>query len=325
MTGLLVMYSNDPPTPEHLARLQALVPGARVIAADSEAAALACAGGVDVVLGHRYLRQVLPLAHRLTWVQSTAAGVAHLPLRALAARDIVVTRCPIFADTVATHAIALALCVLRGIPDALRTQASGAWGPTPVVPPAPHTAMVVGLGAVGQAIVTRVRPFVPRLIGVARHPSPVDPLCDEVLGPGTWRQALPDVDVCLLAVGDGAENRHLVDEPVLRALPAHAVLVNVGRGAAVDQDALLRVLRSGHLAGAGLDVIDPVPARADDPLWQTPRLVVTPKSAVFTRDRQARLERFVEAQVARAAFGQPLLHEVVAADPGTPAGEAVRP
>ncbi len=322
MTGLLVMYSNDPPTPQHLARLQALVPGARIVAADSEAAAVGAAAGVEAMLGHRYLRQVLPRADRLRWVQSTASGVAHLPTDVLAARRIVLTRCPIFADTVATHAITLALCMLRGIPDALRTQARGTWGPRPAVPPLPRTAMVVGLGSVGQAIVTRLRPLVPRIIGVARRPSPVDAMCNDVRRPETWRQALPEVDVCLLAVGDGAENRHLVDERVLRLLPAHAVLVNVGRGSVLDQAALLRTLHDGHLAGAALDVLDPVPLNADDPLWHTPRLLVTPKSAVFTSDRQTRLERFVEEQLERAVLGHTLQHVVPTTGSGQPSREA---
>ncbi|MEW5981240.1 MAG: NAD(P)-dependent oxidoreductase [Acidobacteriota bacterium] len=310
MANFVIMYSNDAPTPLHLKRLAGAGAGVGVAVADSEEAAVALAGDADAFLGHRYLRQALPHASRLRWVQSTAAGTGHLPGAELRARGIELTRCPIFADTVALHAVALALALVRGLPESLRLQAAGQWGPRPATLPWPETAMIVGLGLVGQAVARRLQPLVSRLIGVRRQPGPGDRLVDEVYDPSTWRQALGRTDLCVLAVSASPGNCHLVDEDVLCAMPPHAVLVNVGQGISVDQDALERTLRAGHLGGAALDVLDPVPVDPGSSFWSTPRLLITPKNAVFTPDRQATLERFIEEQVFRFLSGAPLLHVV---------------
>jgi phosphoglycerate dehydrogenase-like enzyme len=88
------------------------------------------------------------------------------------------------------------------------------------------------------------------------------------------------------------------------------VLVNVGQGGVVDTSALVRQLKSGHLGGAALDVIDPIPETPTDPIWKTPRLLITPKVSVFCPGRQRKLEEYIEMQVKRYLDGKELLHKV---------------
>jgi phosphoglycerate dehydrogenase-like enzyme len=220
------------------------------------------------------------------------------------------TRCPIFADSVALHAFTLALATCRRIPEAVREQMSGRWSqPLDMLPP-PRTAMVIGLGCIGRELCALLRRHGLHVLGVAKGLDGHGEICDELLTRETWRDRLKAVDLCFLAIPNTAANRHFFDAGAISALPAHAVLVNVGRGSTLDVTALLERLRKGLLGGAALDVLEHVPAAADDPLWSTPRLLITPKVSTFLPGRQERLEKFIESQVRRYLAGEPVLYQV---------------
>jgi phosphoglycerate dehydrogenase-like enzyme len=108
------------------------------------------------------------------------------------------------------------------------------------------------------------------------------------------------------------ETRHLIDAPALGQLPAHALLVNVSRGPVVDSAALRRSLAEGSLAGAGLDVTDPEPLPADDPLWHLPGVIVTPHVGSFgSRATGQRLADQFERNLERFARGEALEGTIV--------------
>lgn len=310
MVKIVIMYSNAPPSPEHVRRLEEL--GAAVAVADSEELAIRNAADVDVILGHRYLRQTLPHTRQLKWVQSTAAGVDHLVSPEFLRVKPLLTRCPIFADIVAFHAWALAISMVRRIPEAVLAQHRGEWVRSPFdMLPLPQTAMVLGLGAIGSNLAGLLHRQGLAVLGVDKRRTPeVEQVCDELYDTQNWREQLHRVDLFFLALSLSPQNVNLVDEPILRALPRHAVLINISRGGIVDTSALIKVLNDGHLGGAALDVIEPIPASPADPIWATPRLLITPKMAVFHPDRQRKLEIFIESQVKRYLAGETLLHLV---------------
>ena len=303
---ITVMYSNYAPSPEHLRRLEQLIDGGIVTVAHDAASALADADATRIVLGHRYLRQLLPHAPRLRWVQTTAAGVDQLPWRELAERGIVLTRNPLNASAIAHHAIALAWSLLRRLPQAAAAQRSGQWAaPFPMLP-LPRSALVLGLGAIGLQAARLLRGLGLRVRATARSASPEKrAACDELLPPDRWRDALADTDVLILSLPLDPATRGCVGVRELAALPAHAVLVNVGRAGLIDHAALIDALRDHRLGGAGLDVLDPVPA-ADDPLWHTPNLLITAKAAAFHPGMQSEFETFAEAQLRHYIAGEPL-------------------
>ena len=102
----------------------------------------------------------------------------------------------------------------------------------------------------------------------------------------------------------------MFDETAMRALPGHAVLVNVGRGETLVTQDLSRVLSDGHLGGAALDVVHPEPSGPEDPIWRAARLIITPHVAAHHRERGTAIERFCEEQLLRFATSQPLLDVV---------------
>jgi len=310
-----VMYSNYVPSADHVRRLEALAGPGSVAVVRSESDALARAGATQIVLGHRYLRQLLPHAPRLRWVQTTAAGFDQLPSRELRERGVVLSRNPLNARSIAQHAMSLAWALLRRLPSAIRDQARGACNPPSAMLPLPSTALVLGLGAVGTQVAKLLRGLGLHVRGGDHSQTDAKvQACDELLDAGQWRDALSDTDILVLAVPLDASTRHCIGARELARLPPHAIVINVARADVVDLAALVGALRSGAIAGAGLDVLDPVPA-ADDPLWATPNLLITPKVAAYHPGMQADFEAFAEAQTKRFLSGA-ALEAVVPGFPG---------
>ncbi|ADB51439.1 D-isomer specific 2-hydroxyacid dehydrogenase family protein [Conexibacter woesei] len=208
-----------------------------------------------------------------------------------------------YADTVAEHTLALVLAGLRRLPECARAQAwdrslegrslRGA------------TVAIVGAGAIGRALIGLLAPFGARVIAVTLRGAPV-PGAAETLPAARLAEVWPRADVVVLAAPATDATRHVVDTAVLRALPSHAWIVNVGRGALVDTDALVQALAAGEIAGAALDVTEPEPLPSDHPLWREPRALITPHVANPDAAIHTALAAFVADNVARRREGREL-------------------
>ncbi|PTR09653.1 phosphoglycerate dehydrogenase-like enzyme [Nitrosospira sp. Nsp5] len=310
MSKILVMYSNGQPSPGHVERLEKVQQDVSVVVADSEEMAIRHAADTDIILGHRYLRQTLPYVQHLKWVQSTAAGPHHLLSSDLRRVNPILSRCTAFSDAIAWHAFTLALSVVRRIPEAVKAQQQGVWAHSHFnMLPFPKTAMVFGVGRIGRELAMILRRNGLSVLGVTRKYSPeASAACDELFCDyNSWFEQLHRADLCFITLPLTKYTSRFFDETILRALPKHAVLVNMGRGGVVDTEALVRLLQEGHLGGAALDVVDPVPSSSSDPVWTAPRLLITPKVAVFHPEHQKKLEAFIENQVTRYFNGETLL------------------
>ncbi|PTY06192.1 hypothetical protein DB347_12130 [Opitutaceae bacterium EW11] len=310
MRRVLLMYGLFEPSERHLAALRAL--GADPVTALDEDHAIEAGRTAEMFLGHRYLRQCLPGASRLRWVQTTAGGVDRLPCRELARRGILLTRVTFTAPMIARHAHSLAWALTRAVPQAIENQKLGRWITALPWLPRPKTAAVFGFGAIGQEIAHLLRRD-----GIAVHavnrfgclppgafpPASLRPVAESAV-------LLPEIDWCFLAMPANAESVGLVNAAFLARLKPTALLVNVGRGSSVVTADLCAALREGRLGGAALDVVEPLPESAADPLWATPRLLLTPHVAAHYSERPADMERFAEEQVARYLHGDPLKNPV---------------
>lgn len=301
------MYSNHQPSPKHIERLQSRGTDLTVVVADSEERAIKEAPSSDVFFGHRYLRQSIPHAKRLRWVQSSGAGIDHILCPELLSRPILLTRTPVFGPIIARHAHTLAWALIRGLPDFCNLQAQQIWNPDLKTLPFPKTAMILGLGSIGRELGKLLRGDGLWVWGVKRNCDETSmAFCDDLLDSTSWQKLLPDVDLCFLILPLNLQTKGIFDERCLRALPPHGVLINVGRGGTLDTQALIRVLRDGHLGGVGLDVVDPQPPAPGDPIWRTPRLLLTPYVAGRYPGRPQILEDFFERQLDRYLAGEPL-------------------
>jgi len=143
------------------------------------------------------------------------------------------------------------------------------------------TACIVGLGGIGDLLIERLRGFGMILTGVDNHPEHA-PTGVKGYGHDELKFAAAGADYLVLAIPGTKDNENMIDGTVLAAMKKNAVLVNVGRGTLVDESALLAAVKSGHVYGAGLDVVKDEPVNRGNPLLMEPRIFVTPHIAGST-------------------------------------------
>ena len=254
-----------------------------------------------VVTGHRVRESDVDAGMEVfacTW-----AGTDHLPVDALTDAGVTVTNAAgVHGPNVAEHAIGAMLAFTRGFDVAWRRQEAREWRSFQAMELQGSTVTVVGLGAIGEAVVDRLDGFGVDTIGVRYTPEKGGPT-DEVLGFDAVHEAFSRSDYLVLACPLTETTRGLVDREALETLPADAVLVNVARGPVVDSDALVWALRRNHIRGAALDVTDPEPLPEDHPLWNLGDVLITPHNAGHTPKYYERLADIVAENVARLDDG----------------------
>ena len=211
----------------------------------------------------------------LRWVTTSFAGVEEFPLGELRERGILLTNgAGINAIPVAEFAVMGMLAAAKNLPAIVRSQDRREW-----VKHAPGVlelfesrVLIIGLGHIGRLIADRLRAFGADVVGVRRRPYAGE---TTVLGPNDWQVRLPQFDWVILAAALTAETRHMIGAGELARMKPTAWLVNIARGALIDQAALIAAVTRGALAGAFLDVTDPEPLPAADPIWTTPNIIVT--------------------------------------------------
>jgi phosphoglycerate dehydrogenase-like enzyme len=176
------------------------------------------------------------------------------------------------------------------------------------------TWLVVGLGSIGGATAVRARAFGATVIGVRRSPGGDEPV-DRMVTPAEVPGVLGEADVVVLAAPSTPDTRHLVDDAFLAAMKPGSLLVNIARGALVDEEALVRALDAGTtIEAAVLDVTATEPLPPDSKLWDHPRITITPHDAAGGTGRFARAADLFLDNLERYRAGEPLRHEVTAAD-----------
>ena len=260
----------------------------------------------------------LRAARRLQWVHCPAAGVGHMLYPEMVESGVTITNGRgTSADTMAEHVLAVVLALFRRLPVAHTRQTQHAWAQDEIAsPPGNRTiagsrVLIVGLGSIGVATATRLTALGATVMGVRRRrdAAPV-PGVEAVHPSEALHQLLPDADVVLLAAPQTMTTKGLIGEAELARMKRNAVLVNVSRGSLIDEDALVRALRSGALAGAALDVFRDEPLGGDDPMWDVPNLLITPHVSGFRHDHwDAAVALFVENR-RRFAAGEALLNVV---------------
>ena len=252
--------------------------------------------------------EALRRAEKLQWLSTAFAGVDWLPLDDLRQRKITLTNgSGLTAAPVAEFALLGMLAVARGYRDIVRAQDRGEWldGPPATRELAGSRALIIGNGAIGQAVGRMLRGFDVEVVPVSRSGGA------GVLRPEEWRAQIGSFDWVVLALPGTPETAGMIDAETIAAMKTDAVLVNVARADVIDQDALIAALENGRIGGAVLDLTDPEPLPPGHRLWTTPNCHVTmhlagvPTQASFLRA----VDRLVENCIAWEA-GQPLTAQV---------------
>jgi phosphoglycerate dehydrogenase-like enzyme len=196
-------------------------------------------------------------------------------------------------------AVTAILSYLRAFPYFAREQAARRWSFRVTGELAGKRVLIVGAGAIGEALAARLAPFEVAVTRVARTAR------DGVHGIGDLPTLLPDADIVVLAVPLTRATAGLVDAKFLAAMPDGALLVNLARGAIVDTAALTAEVESGRL-GVATDVTDPEPLPAEHPLWTLPNALITPHVGGSVRGFTPRAYRLVGDQLRRFCSDVPL-------------------
>jgi phosphoglycerate dehydrogenase-like enzyme len=207
--------------------------------------------------------------------------------------------------SVAEHALALIHASQRDLPRWVKQQASGSWAREHTRSIADSRVLLVGYGSIGKAIERQLLATEAVVVPVASRARP------GVHGVGELPELLPGADIVVLVLPDNAGTRGLLGAAALAALPDDALVVNVGRGTAIDTDALLAEVLTGRLRAA-LDVVDPEPLPQHHPLWTAPGVIITPHIAGGSASFYPRAKRLIAEQLRRFATGDRLLHLVSA-------------
>jgi phosphoglycerate dehydrogenase-like enzyme len=209
----------------------------------------------------------------------------------------------------AEHALALILAAQRDLPQWFGQQVERRWKSHFTRSLADSRVVIVGYGSIGQALGRRLTAAEATVVGVASKARPEVDGHGGVHGVDELPELLPRADIVVLVLPDTPGTRGLFGAELLGRLPDGALVVNVGRGGAIDTDALHAETATGRLRAA-LDVTSPEPLPADHPLWTDPGVIITPHVAGGSATFYPRARRFVAEQVRRWAAGQPL-HNVV--------------
>jgi phosphoglycerate dehydrogenase-like enzyme len=254
-------------------------------------------------------------APNLEWLHVFNAGVDNpVFTRILEKGTRISTSSGSTAEPIAQTVIAGMLMLAREFPAWLDAQRRHAWEPLPRERTprdlGGQTMVVVGLGAIGCEIARLARAFGLNVIGVRRSPLREGDPVDDVRPPSELPSLLLGCDWLALACPLTDETRRLVDAQAISLLPRGARILNIARGEVVDEAAMISALRSGHLGGAYLDVVEQEPLPADSPLWDLPNVIITPHNSAASTGNDARvLEHFFE-NLSRWGRGEPLVNEV---------------
>jgi phosphoglycerate dehydrogenase-like enzyme len=213
------------------------------------------------------------------------------------------------AQTVITGLLMLA----RRFPAWLQAQHDNEWRPQRSVPPdlAGQVLVVVGLGAIGLEIARLGRSLGLHVVGVRRSPARGDEPVDELAHPDALDSLLARADWLALAAPLTPETYHIIDRRRLALLPPGAHVLNVGRGALIEEPALIEALRGGAIAGAYLDVFEEEPLPATSPLWDIPNVIVTPHNSSISQGNEARTWEFFLHNLDAWLGGEPMRNEVL--------------
>lgn len=267
----------------------------------------------DVVLAYDLSARQVRSVEGLRWVQALTAGTDHFPTEALAERGVALTDpAGIHAEQAGEQVLGYLLVFERRIHEGMRQRVAGEWDRFEGGELKDDTLAVVGVGAIGTRVAELGATFGMTVLGVRRDASVVPDPVDEMHPPADLNGVLGRADYVVLACPLTPETRGLVGAEQFRAMPDSAVLVNVARGAVVDEDALVDALEQSAIRGAALDVFETEPLPAESPLRELPNVVTTPHTAGTTPFYEERAAaRFVEQYRAFAEGGVEALDRVV--------------
>jgi phosphoglycerate dehydrogenase-like enzyme len=271
----------------------------------------------EIFFGWSLRGEQVRAAKKLRWIHSTAAAVHQLMSPELCASDIIVTNArSVHGAVVAEHAIALMFALAKCLPAAVRYQQQRVWAQEQISYQHPHpselagsTLGLVGYGAIGSEVARSAAALGMRVLVVRQHPQRESGMGHEIetFDPDRLDEVISQSDFLVLAAPHTDTTRRLINAERLARMKPTAYVVNVARGALIDEAALTDALRNHRIGGAALDVFDHEPLPADSPLWELDNLLITPHTAATSDKMWERHYALIKENLRRYLAGEPLL------------------
>ncbi|MFC0330286.1 D-2-hydroxyacid dehydrogenase [Paenibacillus sepulcri] len=262
----------------------------------------------------------------LRWIHCDHAGLNKCAWPELFERGLLVTSSAgRSAPALAEHALFFMLALAYRYPDFLDAQRARRWGiadQEQLRGLYGRVVGIVGMGHTGTELAIRAKAMGMEVLGYRRSPGELPPGVDRLFCQeqgGRLEDMLPECDFVVLALPLTNATHHLIGERELALMKPGSYLINMARGAVVDEAALIAALNAGKLGGAGLDTFAQEPLPADNPLWDAPRTLITPHTSPQVPDRTGRSLDIICENVRRYRTGAPMLNALKPSDVYTPA------
>ena len=250
----------------------------------------------DIIYG--FAPSIVKTSKTLKWLCVPWAGVDSIMTPGYFANEdcLLTNSAGAYGVSIAEHMIATALIMMRRLNEFLEETRNGQWlSPRPQKSLKDSRITVLGTGDIGTTFAKRVQAFEPaRITGVCRSGKSSESVYDKVLPVSELDSILPETDLLAMSLPATPETKGILSRERLSLLPEGAYIINVGRGSAIDEDALADNLESGHIAGASLDVFQTEPLPENNRLWHTKNLLITPHVAgnmtlPYTKDKNVQM------------------------------------
>jgi phosphoglycerate dehydrogenase-like enzyme len=263
-------------------------------------------------------RDIVHSLTNLKWIQAPAVGVGHILSDELIASPIVLTSARgVRARAIAEHVLGVTLALARQLPLVVRRQVAHQWALDEIEASGAIRTLqnrrmgIVGLGSIGLEVARAAAGFGMRVSAIRKHlDQPRPDFVDEVFPPEGLNHLLSVSDVIVLSAPLVPDTRQLIGPAALSAVKRGALLVNIGRGKLIDDEAVVAALQDGRLGGAALDVFMREPLDPESPFWDLPNVIITPHISGAMEDYWTPLVALFAENLRRFEQGQPLLNVV---------------
>jgi phosphoglycerate dehydrogenase-like enzyme len=306
------------PTEPQLAMLEALPPDTGIAVGRTAEAFARAAGEADIIFNWSgsgaLLRQVFCLCPRLRWVHNRSAGLEDVLFPELIESPVPLTNgSGVFSAPLAEFVLGAILYFAQNFRRLIRNQMAGVWEPGDITEIGGRTAGIVGYGDIGRSVATRLGAVGMHLVALRRQGSALyhaDPLVNRFYGHGGLAAMVAQCQYLVVAAPLTPETRGMIGAAEFAAMKPDTVVINVGRGPVIDEQAMIQALAEKRILGAALDVFDVEPLPPGHPFYQMDNVLLSPHAADHTPDWLERAMQFFLAQFERFAKGEPLRNVV---------------
>ena len=259
------------------------------------------------------LREVFLLSGRVRWIHSRSAGLEQVLFPELVESEVILTNgSGVFSPSLGEFALGAILYFAKDFRRIIRNQMAGIWEPFDVTMVSGQTLGIVGYGSIGRAVATRARALEMNVLALRRrlHQEREDVLIDRFYGPEQRQEMLSRCDYILVALPLTEQTKGVIANAEFAVMKQNAVVINVGRGATIDERAMIEALSENRIRGAALDVFDQEPLPQGHPFYSLENVLLSPHSADHTFGWLDNAMRFFLAQLTRFRHGETLLNIV---------------